>query len=85
MPKKIVITGGLGYIGTELCKIHSGETRFKDITVIDSKFVSKRVTQLRDWGITFKQGHLLDKKFMKELNEELLSFIGVNTPIHFIF
>ena len=24
-----------------------------------------------------------DKKFMKELNEELLSFIGVNTPIHF--
>ena len=24
-----------------------------------------------------------DKKFIKELNEELLSFIGVNTPIHF--
>ena len=23
--KKIVITGGLGYIGTELCKIYSGE------------------------------------------------------------
>ncbi len=24
-----------------------------------------------------------DKKFMTELNEELLSFIGVNTPVHF--
>ena len=32
---KIVITGGLGYIGTELCKIYSGESRYKDITVID--------------------------------------------------
>ena len=24
MSKKIIITGGLGYIGTELCKIYSG-------------------------------------------------------------
>ena len=24
-----------------------------------------------------------DKKFMAELNEDLLSFIGVNTPVHF--
>ena len=65
--KKIVITGGLGYIGTELCKIYSGESRFKDITVIDSRFVSERVNQLRDWGINFKQGHLLDKQFMGEV------------------
>ena len=65
--EKIVITGGLGYIGTELCKIYSGESRFKDITVIDSRFVSERVNQLRDWGINFKQGHLLDKQFMEEV------------------
>ena len=65
--KKIVITGGLGYIGTELCKLYSGESRFKDITVVDSRFVSERVKQLRDWGINFKQGHLLDKEFMKEV------------------
>ena len=64
---KIVITGGLGYIGTELCKLYSGESRFKDITVIDSRFVSERVKQLRDWGINFKQGHILDGQFMKEV------------------
>ncbi len=51
--KKIIITGGLGYIGTELCKIYSGEARYKDITVIDSRFISERVKQLRDWGINF--------------------------------
>tara|TARA_Y100001938_G_scaffold141966_1_gene212522 strand:+ start:8114 stop:9481 length:1368 start_codon:yes stop_codon:yes gene_type:complete len=65
--KNIVITGGLGYIGTELCKLYSGESRFKNITVIDSRFVSERVKQLRDWGINFKQGHLLDEEFMKEV------------------
>ena len=65
--KKIVITGGLGYIGTELCKLYSGESRFKNITVIDSRFVSERVKQLREWGINFKQGHLLDEEFMKEV------------------
>ena len=37
---KILITGGLGYIGTELCEIYSGESRFKEITVIDKRFVS---------------------------------------------
>ena len=65
--KKIVITGGLGYIGTELCKLYSGEARFKDITVVDSRFMSERVGQLRNWGINFKQGHLLDEKFMKDV------------------
>lgn len=29
--KKIVITGGLGYIGSELCKLYSGEARFNNI------------------------------------------------------
>jgi len=65
--KKIVITGGLGYIGTELCKLYSGETRFKDITVIDNRFVSERVSQLRNWGINFKQGHILDKEFIEDV------------------
>ena len=64
---KIIITGGLGYIGTELCKLYSGESRFKDITVIDNRFISERVKQLRDWGINFKQGHILDKKFIKKV------------------
>lgn len=58
---KIVITGGLGYIGTELCKIYSGESRYKDILVLDSRFVSERVKQLRDWGIRFIQCDLFDE------------------------
>lgn len=64
--KKIVITGGLGYIGTELCKLYSGEARYKNIVVIDSRFVSERVKQLRDWGITFVQADLLDEETMSK-------------------
>ena len=33
--KKIVITGGLGYIGTELCRIYSGYSWNYKVTVID--------------------------------------------------
>ena len=62
--EKIVITGGLGYIGTELCKLYSGEAWYKNITVVDNRFVSERVKQLRDWGFNFIQGDILDKKFM---------------------
>ena len=51
--KKIVITGGLGYIGTELCKIYSGESWNNQITVIDNRFISERVNQLRNWNINF--------------------------------
>ena len=59
--QKIVITGGLGYIGSELCKLYSGEARFKNITVVDKRFVSERVKQLRDWGINFIQASILDE------------------------
>ena len=36
MSKKIVITGGIGYIGTELCKIYSGISWNNEIIVIDN-------------------------------------------------
>jgi len=65
--EKIIITGGLGYIGSELCKLYSGEARFKNITVIDSRFISERVKQLRDWGINFVQGSILDESFISSL------------------
>jgi nucleoside-diphosphate-sugar epimerase/quercetin dioxygenase-like cupin family protein len=65
--KKIVITGGLGYIGSELCKLYSGEARFNNITVVDSRFVSERVKQLRDWGINFVQASILDEKVISEI------------------
>jgi nucleoside-diphosphate-sugar epimerase/SAM-dependent methyltransferase/quercetin dioxygenase-like cupin family protein len=67
--EKIVITGGLGYIGTELCKIYSGEARFKNIVVIDSRFVSERVKQLTDWGITFIQCSIIQEDKIKTILE----------------
>jgi nucleoside-diphosphate-sugar epimerase/SAM-dependent methyltransferase/quercetin dioxygenase-like cupin family protein len=63
--KKIVITGGLGYIGTELCKLYSGESRFKNIVVVDNRFISERVKQITDWGIKFIHGSILDEELMK--------------------
>lgn len=65
--QKIIITGGLGYIGSELCKLYSGETRYKDITVIDNRFISERVTQLKAWGFNFIQASILDENKVKEL------------------
>ena len=64
--KKIVITGGLGYIGTELCKIYSGYSWNDKITVIDNRFVSERVNQLRNWNIEFIHGDILDKDLIKK-------------------
>jgi len=64
MKKKIIITGGLGYIGTELCKLYSGVSWNNDITVIDNRFISERVNQLRNWNIEFIQGDILDKKLI---------------------
>ena len=63
--KKIVILGALGYLGTELCKIYSGESWKNKIVAIDNRFISKRVSQLKDWGIEFIQGRLLDINFLK--------------------
>jgi len=61
MGKKIIITGGLGYIGTELCKIYSGFSWNDKIIVIDKRFISERVNQLRNWNIEFIHGDILDK------------------------
>ena len=67
MRKKIIITGGLGYIGTELCKLYSGVSRYHSITVLDNRFISERVNQIRKWNMEFIQGDILDKKLIKEL------------------
>ena len=66
MKKKIIITGGLGYIGTELCKIYSGYSWNDQVTVIDKRFISERVNQLRNWNISFVQGNILDKDLIKK-------------------
>ncbi len=66
MKKKIIITGGLGYIGTELCKIYSGESWSQNITVIDNRFISERVNQLRNWNIEFIHGDILNKELVNK-------------------
>ena len=68
--KKIVITGGLGYIGTELCKIYSGISWNNQILVLDNRFVSERVNQLRNWGIDFVHGDILDKDLVSKYCKE---------------
>ena len=64
--KNIIITGGLGYIGTELCKIYSGVSWNDKITVIDNRFASERVNQLRNWNINFVHGDILDKELIQK-------------------
>ena len=82
MGKKIIITGGLGYIGTELCKIYSGYSWNDEIIVIDNRFVSERVKQLRDWGFDFRQGDILDKEFMCDVLKDadiVYHFAGISS------
>ncbi len=61
MRKKIIITGGLGYIGTELCKLYSGVSWHHNIIVIDNRFISERVNQILNWNMEFVHGDILDK------------------------
>ncbi len=68
--KKIVITGGIGYIGTELCKIYSGESWKNKITVIDNRFISERVNQLRNWNINFVNEDIVNSKNVKKFLHE---------------
>ena len=65
--KKIIITGGLGYIGSELCKLYSGSSRNNEIVVLDNRFASKSVSQLSEWGIKYVQGDIRDLKLLKNL------------------
>ena len=66
MVKKIIITGGLGYIGTELCKIYSGVSWHHKIIVIDNRFISERVNQIRNWNMEFIHGDILNKELVNK-------------------
>lgn len=67
MKKKIIITGGLGYIGTELCKLYSGVSWHHNIIIIDNRFISERVNQLRNWNMEFIHADILDKEAVNKL------------------
>ena len=86
MSKKIVIVGALGYLGTELCKLYSGESWFHNIIAIDSRFVSKRVNQLKNWNIKFYQGEILDKEFLnKHLHDaDIVHNLAVVTDVAYV-
>ncbi|MCH8945323.1 MAG: NAD(P)-dependent oxidoreductase [Nanoarchaeota archaeon] len=59
----ILITGGLGYIGTELCKLY--ENSDHKVVVLDKKFVPSSVRNLKKQDIKFFEGSIT--------NEELVS------------
>ena len=63
--KKIVITGALGYIGTELCKLYSGFSWKYDVIALDNRFISERVNQLKRRKIKFVQADILDLETIK--------------------
>jgi len=65
--QKIVITGGLGYIGGELCKLYSGESRYKNIVVVDNKFLACQVKQITDWGMKYVQASILDEQTISKV------------------
>ena len=77
MKKNIVITGGLGYIGTELCKIYSGVSWNNNIVAIDNRFISERVNQLRNWGIEFINGDILDQDLLKKNEQKVLKAVKI--------
>ena len=86
MSKKIVIFGALGYLGTELCKLYSGESWFHEIIAVDSRFVSERVNQLKNWNIKFLQGHLLDAEFIKKIlqNVDIVHHLAGITDVAYV-
>ncbi len=83
MKKKIIITGGLGYIGTELCKLYSGVSWHHQVIVFDNRFISERVNQLRKWNIDFIQGDILDKELVKKifLNADVIHHLAGITQV----
>ena len=70
MLKKIVITGALGYIGTEICKLYSGFSWKYEVTAIDNRFISERVNELKRRKIKFVQADILDLKSIKPYIED---------------
>jgi len=44
--KQILITGSLGYIGYELCKIYSGSSWYDKIVVVDKNIPSIKELEL---------------------------------------
>jgi nucleoside-diphosphate-sugar epimerase/2-polyprenyl-3-methyl-5-hydroxy-6-metoxy-1,4-benzoquinol methylase len=86
MKKQILITGGLGYIGYELCKIYSGSSWHDKVIVVDKNFTSLRVKQLTDWNIEFYQGDILDYNFINKFvpNADVIHHLAGITNVAYV-
>ena len=83
---KIVITGGLGYVGTQLCKLHIPETLENEIIVTDRRFLPERVKELKEWGFKYIQSDLLDEDKIKELiqDADIVYHLGGITDVAYV-
>ena len=81
--KKIVITGGLGYVGTQLCKLYVDQSLNNEIIVYDSRFLPERVKQLNEWGIKYIQGSVLDQDKLKNVlnNSDIIYHLAGITDV----
>ena len=83
---KIIITGGLGYVGTQLCKLYIPETLENEIIVSDRRFLPERVKELKEWGFKYVQSDLLDRDTIKELvqDADIVYHLGGITDVAYV-
>lgn len=62
--KNVLITGGLGYLGTKLCEILT-----HNLTVVDNRFLPESVEYFKENKIKYYQMDLLDEKLAKIVND----------------
>lgn len=55
---KIVISGGIGYVGTALCKQYYGEKH--EVIVFDNRFIPEQVKALKEHNIKYYERELFD-------------------------
>lgn len=84
--KKIVITGGLGYIGTQLSKLYIEENLSHDVHIVDRRFLPERVKELKSWGFKYHQSDLLNQTFFKKLlkDADVVYHLGGITDVAYV-
>ncbi len=84
--KKIIITGALGYIGTELCKLYSGYSWKYEVIAIDNRFISERVNELKRRKIKFVQADILNLSEIKPhiKNADIIHHLAGITDVAYV-
>ena len=80
MRKKIIITGGLGYVDTELCKIYSGYS-WNDNIIVEDNYPYQQGDCYTPKKILSKRNYCIDKDGYKETHpykEEDYNFLEKN-------